>query len=256
MTVAGKETVAETAPSLPEWHQKKICNCILESQIFRAGWVGGISWFKLKMVTTLAFKRRWRTVPVSDCWADAPGTFELIGCCLFLTVAQGSCCIHGSDVGFSGRTPVRHDYPDGRSVGVVILPDLVFPAFFAKKQGWPKKGKEKGPKRQEKTNSCFFCVFFPCVSKRAFGPPRGKDLKMQWFWPNGKDFHSTMKKKKKNYEIMKEKRRQNNRENVREHSQESEWNREWGINKTERTETAKTERMRENTNETEREIEH
>ena len=38
----------------------------------QGGW-GETSWLKLKMVTTLALKRRWRAVLVTDCWADAPG---------------------------------------------------------------------------------------------------------------------------------------------------------------------------------------
>ena len=44
----------------------------------QGGW-GETSWLNMKMVTTLALKRRWRAVLVTDCWADAPGTFEFKG---------------------------------------------------------------------------------------------------------------------------------------------------------------------------------
>ena len=42
------------------------------------GW-GETSWLKLKVVMSLALKRRWRAVLVTDCWADAPETFEFKG---------------------------------------------------------------------------------------------------------------------------------------------------------------------------------
>ena len=60
------------------------------------------------MVTSLALKRRWRAMLVSDCWVDVPGTFEFKASggngCWFVVPDLGFCwtqvwqgCVHGED---------------------------------------------------------------------------------------------------------------------------------------------------------------
>ena len=78
-----------------------------------------------------------------------------------------------------------------------VFPDLPFPAFFAKRQGWPKKGKEKGPKRKEINKSLSFWVvslhFRPkslhfVFWKGHFNSQKDKDLKCKDFNQNARIF--------------------------------------------------------------------
>ena len=84
-------------------------------------------------------------------------------------------------------------------------PDLPIPAFLQKRQGWPKKGRDPGPKCKEKSKSLPFCPrslhFCPkslhfVFLKGAFDPQKGRDLKCKdlgqnariFFGPKYKDF--------------------------------------------------------------------
>ena len=76
----------------------------------QGGW-GETSWLKLKMVTTLALKRRWRAVLVTDCWSDEPGLLNskapVVSGFWFLTVVSGVFVgsRYGTDVGSGWQSP-------------------------------------------------------------------------------------------------------------------------------------------------------
>ena len=89
----------------------------------QGGW-GETNWLKLKKVTSIALRRRWRAVLISDCWADAPGTFEFKGpggtWLLVFNCRSGVLLDPGMARMWVRGGRVRHDSPDGRAIGVVV----------------------------------------------------------------------------------------------------------------------------------------
>ena len=94
-------------------------------------------------------------------------------------------------------------------------PDLPIPAFLQKRQGWPKKGRDPGPKCKEKSKSLPFCPrslhFCPkslhfVFLKGSFDPQKGRDLKCKdlgqnariFFWAKIQAFFSISKVKLQN----------------------------------------------------------
>ena len=88
------------------------------------GGFGETSWLKLRACTRLAVRRGWRSILISDCMADAPGSFSFRGpggnwlllfncrCGVFLDPGMANMWRRGGNI--------RYDSSDGRSLAVIV----------------------------------------------------------------------------------------------------------------------------------------